>query len=203
MLEPFLAAAPIAAMLGLMLGARWSAARAGAAGLVGALAIAWIAFPFPDVDGDRALGTAGALAEAVFTAAAILWIVLPALAIHRLQGGTGAVDDLRRGLASLSSDPRLTALLLAWFFALLLEGAAGFGTAAALAAPFLVALGMTPIAAVTAAMLGHAVGVTFGAVGTPLVPQVESTGVDPLALSGTRRSTARRSAGRSRWSSPC
>ena len=73
---------------------------------------------------------------------------------------------------------------MAWFFALLLEGAAGFGTSAALAAPFLVALGMTPLAAVVAAMIGHTVGVTFGAVGTPVVPMVAASGLEPLAISG-------------------
>ena len=52
---------------------------------------------------------------------------------------------------------------------LLLEGAAGFGTSAALAAPFLMAIGMSPIAAVTAAMLGHVIGVTFGVDGSTLM----------------------------------
>jgi lactate permease len=178
-----LAALPIVAVLVLMVALRWSAVRAGVAGLALALLLAWAVFPFDAVGEDRVTGTAGALAEAAFTAATILWIVLPALAIHRLQGATGAVGSLRLGLTGLAADPRLTALLVAWFFALLLEGAAGFGTAAALAAPFLVALGMSPVTAVTAAMLGHMVGVTFGAVGTPVLPQVAATGLDPRTLS--------------------
>jgi lactate permease len=161
------AALPIALVLVLMLVVRWSAVRAGLAGLALALFLAWAVFPFESVGEDRLLGTGGALVEAAITAATIIWIILPALAIYQLQERTGAVGALRTGLAELSSDPRLTALLVAWFFSLLLEGAAGFGTAAALAAPFLVALGMSPLAAVTAAMLGHVVGVTFGAVGTP------------------------------------
>lgn len=177
------AALPIALVLVLMLVLRWSAVRAGVAGLALALALAWTVFPFPSVGEDRLLGTGGALVEAAFTAATIIWIILPALAIYQLQERTGAVKALRTGLAELSSDPRLTALLVAWFFSLLLEGAAGFGTAAALAAPFLVALGMSPLAAVTAAMLGHVVGVTFGAVGTPIVPQIAASGLDPLDLS--------------------
>ena len=177
------AALPIALVLILMLAVRWSAVRAGLAGLALALVLAWVVFPFSSVGGDRLLGTGGALVEAAFTAATIIWIILPALAIYQLQERTGAVAALRTGLAGLSSDPRLTALLVAWFFSLLLEGAAGFGTAAALAAPFLVALGMSPLAAVVAAMLGHVVGVTFGAVGTPIVPQVAASGLSPLDLS--------------------
>lgn len=183
MSDALVAAIPIAVVLGLMLVARWPAVRAGAAGLVAALVLAVTVFPFESLDNDLVLGITGAFAEAVFTALAILWIILPALAIYRLQTETGAVDSLRSGLSVLSSDPRLTALVVAWFFALLLEGAAGFGTSAALAAPFLMAIGMSAVAAVTAAMVGHIVGVTFGAVGTPVVPMVAASGLAPLEIS--------------------
>lgn len=144
MADPLIALVPIAAVLVLMLLAGWPAVRAGAAGLAAALVIALVAFPFEPVDRDIALGIGGAMAEAAFTAAAIVWIILPALAIYNLQNETAAVDALRAGLAELSRDPRLTALVVAWFFALLLEGAAGFGTSAALATPFLVALRLCP-----------------------------------------------------------
>lgn len=184
MFDALLASLPIVVVLALMLVARWPAVRAGVAGVVLALGIALVAFPFEPVDGGVAIGIAGALGEAVFTTAAILWIVLPALAIYNLQNATAAVDALRTGLTGLASDPRLTALVVAWFFSLLLEGAAGFGTSAALAAPFLVALGMTPVRAVVAAMIGHLVGVTFGAVGTPIVPMVAASGLEPVELSG-------------------
>ena len=183
MIEAIIAALPIAAVLLLMLVAGWPAVRAGAAGLALALVLAVLFFPFESLDNDVLLGIVGALAEAAFTTGAIIWIILPALAIYRLQNETGAVGALRSGLAELSHDPRLTALLVAWFFSLLLEGAAGFGTSAALAAPFLVALGMTPLAAVVAAMIGHIIGVTFGAVGTPVVPMVAASGLDPLQIS--------------------
>ena len=183
MTEAIIAALPIVAVLVLMLVAGWPAVRAGAAGLALALVLAVLFFPFESLDNDVLLGIVGALAEAAFTTGAIIWIILPALAIYRLQNETGAVGALRSGLAELSHDPRLTALLVAWFFSLLLEGAAGFGTSAALAAPFLVALGMTPLAAVVAAMIGHIIGVTFGAVGTPVVPMVAASGLDPLQIS--------------------
>lgn len=178
-----LAVVPIAVVLVLMAGLRWSAARAGTAGLAVALGAAWWALRAePGPLGFGAV-TLGSLAEGGFTAATILWIVLPALAIHRLQVRTGAVATLRRAIAGLSPDPGLVGLLVAWFFALLLEGAAGFGTSAALAAPFLASLGFSPVTAVTAALVGHSVGVSFGAVGTPIVPQAAATGIEPLALS--------------------
>ena len=185
MTEALIATIPILTVLVLMLAARWPAVRAGVAGLIVALVLAVLLFPFESVPGGIVVGVTGAFAEAIFTALTILWIILPALAIYRLQTATGAVDSLRTGLAELSSDPRLTALVVAWFFALLLEGAAGFGTSAALAAPFLVAIGMGPVAAVTAAMIGHILGVTFGAVGAPVVPMVASSGLEPLEISSS------------------
>jgi len=178
-----IAAVPITAVLVLMVFAGWPALRAGLVGLGMAVGISVVAFPFEPIDGDIALGLGGAVAEAAFTSGAILWIILPALAIYNLQTETSAVDTLRTGLAALSGDPRLTALVVAWFFALLLEGAAGFGTSAALAAPFLVALGMSRTAAVVVAMAGHLVGVTFGAVGTPIVPMTAASGLDGIEVS--------------------
>ena len=54
---------------------------------------------------------------------------------------------------------------IGWFFGLFMEGAAGFGTPVALAAPLLVALGVEPARAVAIALIGHSLGVSFGAVG--------------------------------------
>jgi lactate permease len=177
----WLAAAPIIVVLGLMVGRRWAASRAGLVGAALALLIAVTAFGFGrDLPaGTTALGAlGGTFGEAAFTSLTILWIVLPALAIHHLQVATGATDRLRVALAGLAADPRLLALLIGWFFALFVEGAAGFGASVALAAPFLVGVGYRPLDAVVVAMLGHAIGVSFGAIGTPIVPQVAATGLD-------------------------
>ncbi|WP_135466388.1 L-lactate permease [Crenalkalicoccus roseus] len=178
---------PILLILLLMVGARWAAAPAGAAGLAVALPVALLVFGWegPEAAGGSGWALLGVAAEAGFATLTILWIVLPALCIHELQLASGATATLRQALARLSGDPRLTALLVAWFFALFSEGAAGFGTPVALAAPILVALGFPPAQAVALALIGHAVGVSFGAVGTPLLPQVAATGFDPLALSAT------------------
>jgi lactate permease len=170
-----LAALPIALVLALMLGAGWSATRAGLLGLIATLLIAWLAFGFgvrvlPEWGLAAAAG--GALAEAGFTALTILWIIFPALCIHQLQQRSGALEVLQASMARLSADPGVVALLVAWFFALFLEGAAGFGTAVALAAPFLVSAGFDRVRAVTIALIGHSVGVSFGAVGTPILPQI-------------------------------
>jgi len=185
-IQPLLAALPILTILVLMLGLRWSAAKAGAAGLLLTIIIASSAFEF----GSQVLpelgilgANTGALAEAVFIALTILWIIFPALCIHELQQSSGAMDQLRNAIGNLSPDPRITALLIAWFFALFMEGAAGFGTSAALAAPFLVGLGFGKVEAVTIVLIGHAIGVSFGAIGTPVLPQIAVTTYTGLELS--------------------
>ncbi|MGF1598296.1 MAG: L-lactate permease [Acidimicrobiales bacterium] len=182
-MDAALAATPILVVLVLMVGRSWTAARAGTATALVTLIIAVALFdfggsgdPFGVVD-----GVGGVLAEAAFVTATVVAIIGPALGIHHLQERTGATAALRCALARLHSDPRVGALLIAWFFALFLEGAAGFGTPVALAAPFLVAAGFPPAAAVVAALVGHAAGVSFGAVGTPVIAQlaiVDSSGLE-------------------------
>lgn len=175
-MDAALAATPVLLVLFLTVGRGWTAARAGALTAAFTLVLAVALFDFGGVDDPFTVptGMLGVLAEASSIAATIVAIIGPALGIHHLQERTGATSRLRSGLAHLHPDPRVGALVIAWFFALFLEGAAGFGTPVALAAPFLVA-------AVAAALIGHAARVSFGAVGTPVVAQlalVDATGLE-------------------------
>ena len=171
------AAAPVLLVLVLMLWAGWSAARAGLVGLALALVLAVTVFGF-----DPLVHGAGVLAEGGFITLTVLWILLPALALHQHQQAAGALDALRRGLTRLTDRPALQVLLVGWCLALFFEGAAGFGTPVALAAPLLVGLGVPPVQAVVLALLGHAVGVSFGALGTPTLVQSTLTGLDATAI---------------------
>lgn len=175
-LEAAAAALPIAFILAAMLAWRWSAARAGGAGLLLALLLALLVFGMP------ATALPGIAAEGAFLAATILWILWPALALHQHQQQGGALDTLRGGLARLTDRPVLQVVLVGWFVALFFEGAAGFGAPVALAAPVLVGLGVPPVRAVSLALVGHAVGVSFGALGTPVAAQVALTGLDGREL---------------------
>lgn len=176
-----LALAPIGLLLTLLVGLRWSAGGAGAAAAVLAAAVAVWTMGY----GGEALAPAlaGPLLEALFQSATILWIIFPALCIHELQSASGGTAVFGRALAGLSGDPRIIGLLIAWFFALFLEGAAGFGTPIALAAPLLVALGFAPVTALLLAIIGNAAAVPFGAIGTPMAPLIADTGLDPRTLS--------------------
>ena len=174
-----LALLPFIAFVVLLVGLRRSAAEAGVWSAAGGLAIAVLVFDYP----LNSLALAGPALEAVFTSATILWIIFPALCIYEYQLRTGATAEIGRWLASVSTKPQIHALLLAWFFGLFLEGAAGFGTPIALVAPMLVGLGFAPLRALVLALFGHAAGVSFGAVGTPIVPLVETMAADPRTLS--------------------
>jgi len=176
---------PIVLLFVLLVGARWSAAAAGMASALMAALIAMFAFGYGSGSEGLLVAFAGPLLEAVFTALTILWIVFAALVIHEYQTRSGAIDLLGRWLAGTGQDPRIAALLVAWFFALFLEGAAGFGTPVALAAPILVGLGFPPVKALSLALIGHSIGVSFGAIGTPIVPLAEASALEPRALSGT------------------
>ena len=173
-----LAALPIAVVLAGIGALRLPAARAGAAGLAVAAALALSVFELgAAAPGGAAPAVAGTLAEALHSTAVILWVILPALALHEFQQATGAVRRIRDALGGLTTDRRLQVILIAWFFGLFIEGAAGFGTPVALAAPLLAGLGFAPARAVVLALLGHAAGVSFGAVGIPTLTQAELSGL--------------------------
>jgi lactate permease len=112
---------------------------------------------------------AGAVAEGLVIAATVLWIVFGALLLLNVLTVTGAMDTIKAGFSAISPDRRVQLLLIGWLFVAFLEGAAGFGTPAAIAAPLLVALGFSPVAAVVLALIADSSAVSFGAIGTPVL----------------------------------
>lgn len=173
-----LAGLPILVVLLAMAVLHWRAAFAGLAGLAAAGLV------LAGAGGLEAGLALGALFEGAGGTAGILWIILPALAIYELQARVGALGRIRAALTRISDDRSVQALLIAWFFGLFMEGAAGFGTPVALAAPLLAGLGFAPVRAVALALLGHAAGVSFGAVGTPALAQIGMLDLPPRALAG-------------------
>ncbi|MEQ9040298.1 MAG: L-lactate permease [Silicimonas sp.] len=177
-----LAATPLAVIMIGMGVLRRSALVAGGAGLAVAVLLSLTAFR--PAQGELASLMRGVTAEAGHATLTILWIILPALAIFELQKQSDAIAHIRNALASLTDDRSMQAILIAWFFGLFMEGAAGFGTPVALAAPLLVGLGYAPVRAVVLALLGHAAGVSFGAVGTPALAQIAITGLTETEIAG-------------------
>ena len=112
----------------------------------------------------------------------VLWIVFGALFLLNTLKHTGAIAVIRAGFTNVSPDRRVQAIIIAWCFGTFIEGASGFGTPAAIAAPLMVAIGFPALGAVLMGMMIQSTPVSFGAVGTPIVIGV-SKGLDTTAIS--------------------
>lgn len=124
---------------------------------------------------------AGATIFGGLTAFNILIIVFGAILLMNTLQNSGAMKVISRGFYGISPDRRIQAIIVAFLFGAFIEGAAGFGTPAALAAPLLVGLGFPPLAAAMVALVGNSTPVSFGAVGTPILGGV-STMITPDVL---------------------
>ncbi|HUT88789.1 MAG TPA: L-lactate permease [Thermoguttaceae bacterium] len=112
---------------------------------------------------------AAASVEGLVIAGTLLYIVWGALLLLFVLKHSGAVEAIRNGFCNISPDRRIQAIIVAWTFGAFIEGAAGFGTPAAVAGPLLVILGFPPMAAVVCALTIQSTPVSFGAVGTPIL----------------------------------
>jgi len=104
----------------------------------------------------------------------VLLIVFGAILVLNTLKNSGAIKVINNGFRRISEDRRVQTLVIGWMFSCFIEGAAGFGTPAALAAPLMVGLGFPPLAAAMSALIFNATPVTFGAVGTPIIVGVRS-----------------------------
>jgi lactate permease len=80
---------------------------------------------------------------------------------------SGAMQTLTLWLDGVSRNPVAQLMIVGWSFLFLIEGASGFGTPAALAAPILVGLGFPPLRVAVLCIVMNTVPTSFGAVGTP------------------------------------
>ena len=111
----------------------------------------------------------------------VLWIIFGAILLLNTLKHSGGITAIRAGFAVISPDRRIQAIIIAWLFGCFIEGASGFGTPAAIAAPLLVAIGFPALAAVMLGMMVQSTPVSFGAVGTPIIIGVNS-GLDSASL---------------------
>ena len=173
-----LAITPIALILFLMVGLRWGAARAGAAGYLAALLISILFF------GSRAELLAYAHAKALLLSVDVLMIIWAAFFLYRVADEAGAIRTIGEALPHLTGDRGMQALIIGWVFATFLQGVGGFGVPVAVIAPILVGLGFTPLAAVVIPSIGHGAAVTFGSLGSSFQALIASTGMPWQQLVG-------------------
>ncbi len=156
----FLSFLPVLAVIVLMLGLRWSGARASLAAWLSAILVSLLAF------GGSWRLLAWAQLKALWMALDVLIIVWGALLLYHLVQEAGAIQAISARLPAISTDRGLQVLLVSWLMVSFLQGMGGFGVPMAVCAPILVGMGFTPVTAVVMTALGHAWAVNFGSMST-------------------------------------
>ncbi len=157
-----LASIPIIIVGVLMVGFVWPSKKAMPLGYLSALVIGLLVWKMP------VKWIAASTLSGVMTTMNILLIVFGAILILKILQKGGAVDTIGASLTGVTKDRRVQVLLIGWLLVTFFEGAAGFGTPAAVAAPLLGGLGFPPLVAVVSALLADSVPVSFGSVGTQI-----------------------------------
>ncbi|MCK5608483.1 L-lactate permease [Candidatus Pacearchaeota archaeon] len=108
-----------------------------------------------------------AVISGLLTAWTPILVIWGAIFLFRTMEHSGGLTTIRQWLNGITTNSIGQLMIIGWAFAFLIEGASGFGTPAALAAPLLVSLGFPPVRVAIMALIMNSVPVTFGAVGTP------------------------------------
>lgn len=166
--QALLSLLPIAVVGLLLVGLRWPASRAMPVSYLTAAGLALWVWKVPG------LAVTAATLKGLVIALSLLFIIFGAILLLNTLRESGALRTIRHGLTGVTSDRRIQVIIIAWLFGAFIEGAAGFGTPAAVAVPLLVGLGFPGMAAVTAGMIIQSTPVSFGAVGTPILVGVNT-----------------------------
>ena len=173
-----LAFSPIVLAAILLVGLKWPAKRAMPLAFILTVLIALLVW---DMSTTRVIASS---LQGLVISISLLWIIFGAILLLNTLKHTGAITTIRNGFTAISPDRRIQAIIVAWCFGCFIEGASGFGTPAAVAAPLMVALGFPALAAVLMGMMIQSTPVSFGAVGTPIIVGV-TTGLDNAAINTT------------------
>ena len=117
--------------------------------------------------GDDAMLLNATVASGLVSTLTPITVIFGAIMFNRMMETTGCIDVIRKWLATISPNPIAQLMIIGWSFAFMIEGASGFGTPAAIAAPILMSLGFNPLKVAIFTLVMNSVPVSFGAVGTP------------------------------------
>lgn len=152
---------PLVVVVVLMIAFNWPATRALPLAWALSLIIAGVFWQLGPVD------MTGLTLRGFLDAFTTLFIIFGAILIMNTLSASGAMSAINGLFKGVSQDARILAILIGFLFGAFIEGAAGFGTPAALAAPLLISVGFPPLAAAVVALICNSTPVCFGAVGTP------------------------------------
>src|SRR4051812_15837263 len=172
------AALPVVVLFYLLVGRRWLASWAGAAGAIVAILLAWLVYGMP-------LEMAGAsfVHGMVFGLLPIGWTVFAAMLLYNVTVETGQFAIIRRSIGALSGDGRVQAVLIGFCFGAFMEGAAGAGSPVAICGAMLVGLGMPPFRAAVICLIANTSPVCYGGLGVPIITLEGSSGVSADKIS--------------------
>jgi len=172
------AAVPIVFLFWTLAVRRWKGHLAGVCTVALAVVVAMAVFRMPP-----RLAVASTLQGALYGLFPIGWIVVAAVFLYRVTVESGQFPIIRDSVASLTSDRRLQALLIAFSFGAFLEGCAGFGAPVAISAAMLVGLGFQPLYAAGLCLVANTAPVAFGSIGIPILVAGQVTGLDTSLIS--------------------
>lgn len=113
----------------------------------------------------------------------IIIVIIAAIFTYNVCVSTGNMETIKKMLAGVTNDKRILVLLIAWGFGGFMEGMAGFGTAVAIPASMLWALGFDPVFAAIVCLIANATPTAFGSIGIPTTTLAKVTGLDAISLS--------------------
>lgn len=113
----------------------------------------------------------------------ICWVIIGAVFLYNATVKSGQFEIIKNFMASITSDRRLQALLVAFSFGSFIEGAAGMGAPVAITAAMLVGLGFNPLYAAGICLIANTVPVAFGSVGIPVITAAQVSGIPEMAVS--------------------
>lgn len=171
-----LALLPIVIVAVFLVGLKWPASRAMPLAYIAVVVIGLSVWQLPITQ------IGAATVKGLVTTFELLYIIFGAILLLNTLQESGALKTIRQGFTDITPDRRIQAIIIAWLFGSFIEGSAGFGTPAAVAAPLLVGLGFPAMAAVMVALIIQSTPVSFGAVGTPMLVGLGS-GLEPLQQS--------------------
>jgi lactate permease len=162
-LSTAMAALPVVTLFFVLVVLRQRVWMSALAGMLVAIAAAWGGFGMP----AAFIGNA-ALMGVAFGLTRVAWIIVASMFLYSIAVETGQFEVMKASIASLSSDRRLQAVLIAFCFGAFLEGTGGGGAPVAIAGAFLIGLGFPPFQAAVLCLLANTAPVAWGAVGNPI-----------------------------------
>ncbi len=158
-----IAAIPILLTVVLMIFFRWPALRALALALILTIVISvglW-GMEIPYVAGYTITGFLSSIENVL--------IIYGAILIMNMMLRSGGMAAINRMFTGVTKDPRILTVIIGFAFGCFIEGAAGWGTPAALCAPLLISLGFPALGAAMVCLMFNSVPVCFGAIGLPYI----------------------------------